>query len=179
MKELMARMKQQRLARVGGGGGRVGVSLGGRGGGGGGGGEGGGGVSGGGGGGGGGGGMGGLGALFGSLLDVGGGGGGGVNGGGGMNGMMVNYIKSMSDSQLEKMLSAVPPPTVPPEHWTLARVSGHLMDAGTPLEGALGAALLLVCLAAPIVRLISLAVLWRGLYTLTRSLKAPGFNPRT
>lgn len=27
---------------------------------------------------------------------------------------------------------------VPPERWTLTRVSGHLMDSGSPLEGALG-----------------------------------------
>ena len=44
-----------------------------------------------------------------------------------MNGMMAAYVKSMSDAQLEKMLAAVPPPTVAPERWTLARISGHLM----------------------------------------------------
>ena len=79
--------------------------------------------------------------------------------------MMINYVKSMSDSQLKAMLDTVPQPTVSPERWTLARVSGHLMDQGTNLEAALGTAMMLVCLAAPLVRFVTLAVLWCSRWT--------------
>jgi hypothetical protein len=132
MPDVMTRMTQQREARERSASRRLRISaLGsGRSGGGGG-------ISGRGGGGGGGiGGLGELGALFGSLLGggFGGGGSGSGGGGGGMSNMMVNYVKSMSDSQLESMLSAVPQPAVPPRRWTLARISKHLMDTGKTLE---------------------------------------------